>query len=1764
MSEDLKLLFDQYKAVNPAITEEIFQNSLDSFGEQYITDVTEAVKKKDPTSGNPNLTTSTPQTDLPTLPNIIPENEFTVPLGSEQDLSSASSDTTVEMPSTDLPSTDVASSGTESSQTNQPLSGITTPTLDNAGNIPMPTNPIQNPMVKNMGAQLNVNNRNLANIDAFYEANKTKFAQNGKRATLTFEGTNENPIDILGGKNNDIQGEITMTPSSPEALAADTLKREQEAQAEISNQENQSNAFINQYVNKDYIRTKLDEFNPEKPKWINKNAVDLDSETYVNQILEQERRGEVKVARNAEGQLIDKNSKPITDNSNILWQPQGEYINTYNASVRNFNYQVGEQNIDKARFNQGNIGNNPEQDAFGEFMSKASKFGVIPTTEEYESLTTEAARNEYLASLEATQNAQKNKTTFQEEYDKVIGNYNLTEETKFANGFDAVNLLNQGIENGNDKDKAEIDYFTKFFGDRNNVMDFGEYWEREGKAKYKSSLVRENQANYQQTRADIWNDYLSYKNDKLGVNNRFLEEAVVTSSAKADEYALAGNTVALEQERAKMENLYSQYEANEAKMYEISEIFKESNKNFTSVAKKRKEQEEFEIKVQNGEVGANVKNILGQIPLALGTSINSTLAGIGRIVSSVIPSDNLKDALDVMSDTELKVGNIKVASLTDKIKTFKGSDGFDYKEINGKTYGVKADGTIFKTNYQQNGSETNVKEEIDYNGSGMVFLTAKMISDITLTSGVGKGLNTFIGSSANRIANSNKVAQVFGEGSHLAKTSASFAKLAKNADNVSVTGWYVQMYNDSYKMAEQGGITDPVNKHLYAVAMSFTQSIIQRINPDTNFLKPLNTNVRQIARALINENPANAKQAVIKFLKETGDASVQYAKKAGNNVPKEVLEEVIQQGTQDVSNLALNGLTSTNFQTSSAQDYEELVVGTIVPSAVASLLGGKGSRLATINNKEIDLTTYSRNELITELARDPKGLDLIKDFKEGAFFQSQKDSAQKIEDEINTRKKYIPKVPEAEKYTSSSLSDVAPILQKIDEKKELLKKDDGTFAERINKDIADLTAQANAILDNDLKPNTENAETAQPTPQPETVQEQTDTADTEPEQTAVQQPKPIAPIEPSGGAGATAESGVADLPHLTQVDNKGREFKYRSNTKEKDGVTTTSFEFNRSDKDSTQWNSASIPLSEIQYDIADDYKEGMEDATDIKVKELRVNKNGEVAGTLTYILNESKIVGEFKLKKKPITNGQTTTEIESTASQAEENGQTSQAEGRDTTNQLPEMGEGNPEPEEPTQEVTPQEEVNEYDIDLDAIFAQLEENEKAQTNNPGTDGNPESGIDSVQQQGQAQTVAETTNNSGSESDAEVTVQQTTPFSDNEQGETLNNPKTNKAIRDFENGNASGTGAIDFQSTEKTFTPIPQSTYDKLVKRLLGVFKKFGGKVITTKEEVDAKLKEFGYKGTDLQNITPIKSRQLEIINRTNPAPNNYNTWVRNEDDILTAEEAFQTAFEDGEMYPDFTVEDMQQALDSGFVTIYSSKPIEDGNFVTPSKMNAQEYAGGKNGKLYSQRVKISDIAWIDESEGQYARIEFMKTKDGEIYGAKFPDGTIYLNPEKVNANTPIHEFSHLWQQLMPARFKKGVELLKNTPIGKKTFAELKENKGYEGKTDDELWNEALVTVMGNEGERIFNSPRTSKFKEWLVDLFKKLGDVFGIRDLSPNDKLSTFVKGALSEVMGTKEIIPESSVEQKEVPIYIKKMSNTDLRTMLDKLGLVTDAVCPS
>ena len=120
--------------------------------------------------------------------------------------------------------------------------------------------------------------------------------------------------------------------------------------------------------------------------------------------------------------------------------------------------------------------------------------------------------------------------------------------------------------------------------------------------------------------------------------------------------------------------------------------------------------------------------------------------------------------------------------------------------------------------------------------------------------------------------------------------------------------------------------------------------------------------------------------------------------------------------------------------------------------------------------------------------------------------------------------------------------------------------------------------------------------------------------------------------------------------------------------------------------------------------------------------------------------------------------------------------------------------------------------------------------------------------------------------------------------------------------------------------------------------------------------------------------TLLKQKQLEIILDTNPAQDDYHTWIRTIDDILTFEEALNHSD-----YIDYKGEDFDEsypysiaeaALKSNSIKVYSSYKILPGVFVTPSKLEASSYAGSTK-KLFSKEVKLTDVAWIDPTQGMY-------------------------------------------------------------------------------------------------------------------------------------------------------------------------------------------------
>lgn len=149
-----------------------------------------------------------------------------------------------------------------------------------------------------------------------------------------------------------------------------------------------------------------------------------------------------------------------------------------------------------------------------------------------------------------------------------------------------------------------------------------------------------------------------------------------------------------------------------------------------------------------------------------------------------------------------------------------------------------------------------------------------------------------------------------------------------------------------------------------------------------------------------------------------------------------------------------------------------------------------------------------------------------------------------------------------------------------------------------------------------------------------------------------------------------------------------------------------------------------------------------------------------------------------------------------------------------------------------------------------------------------------------------------------------------------------------------------------------------------------------------------------------------KQAQLNIILKTNPMLDDYHTGIRKVEDIKTLGESVEEARSEAEKYgddewsayPDITNDMLQNALETGEITIYSSKPIKNGVFVTPSYMQASDYAGG--GNVYEKTVPLTDVAWINTDEGQYAKV------DGERYSLRVDRYRDELNQWKKDNNLP--------------------------------------------------------------------------------------------------------------------------------------------------------------
>ena len=236
------------------------------------------------------------------------------------------------------------------------------------------------------------------------------------------------------------------------------------------------------------------------------------------------------------------------------------------------------------------------------------------------------------------------------------------------------------------------------------------------------------------------------------------------------------------------------------------------------------------------------------------------------------------------------------------------------------------------------------------------------------------------------------------------------------------------------------------------------------------------------------------------------------------------------------------------------------------------------------------------------------------------------------------------------------------------------------------------------------------------------------------------------------------------------------------------------------------------------------------------------------------------------------------------------------------------------------------------------------------------------------------------------------------------------------------------------------------------------------------------------------------------------------------------------------------------------------RKVEKGKFmefVDKAKAFLSNNPSFKNSRVFFDKREFAKRTGNEE-------VKYFKTSDGHIYSAKFPNGDIYFDEDVLNYNTAIHEFSHLWEQMFPKSWAKGLELFKQTKTAEAMVSKMKKEGNNNHLTEEQMYSEAMNTYIGNKGEAMqwnneeVPSRSIDKFKKWFSDLMAKVGQRFGFdkrydRDMTATDKFGEFADSVINDITGGKAINAER---------YFDEMSNEHIIDLFKDKGIIKESAC--
>ena len=216
--------------------------------------------------------------------------------------------------------------------------------------------------------------------------------------------------------------------------------------------------------------------------------------------------------------------------------------------------------------------------------------------------------------------------------------------------------------------------------------------------------------------------------------------------------------------------------------------------------------------------------------------------------------------------------------------------------------------------------------------------------------------------------------------------------------------------------------------------------------------------------------------------------------------------------------------------------------------------------------------------------------------------------------------------------------------------------------------------------------------------------------------------------------------------------------------------------------------------------------------------------------------------------------------------------------------------------------------------------------------------------------------------------------------------------------------------------------------------------------------------------------------------------------------------------------------------------------------------------GAKNYVIFNENdAKITD------------HTRFLRTASGEVYGL-VKDGRIYLDPKVATAETAVHEYTHLWGDMLRRKdseqWSHTVKELKNSVL----WEEVKELYP-ELKTDDEIADEVLSTFSGRRGaERLREEARRvaegeggvftkakaietlERVKEAIARFWEGVAKMFGINRYRSAEELADM---AMRDLLDSKNPMKDESGMRKRGEVGdegVKSLKGEEAMVALDNI----------